>query len=485
MKTKKILFAVLTVALATAFIAGCINPLDETSPGVINKSAPEGKTLVSISLGDSKSSERTIVPSTTAYGSDPTTFTHFLLTVYDTDLEEFVTLDAPFNAIFVLATVYNGLTWDFSVPLEPNKEYEFTLLAFDSAGPGTTTNPVAWGNATKLIDEDSLGNDSVSIVLHEIFEDVEDSGYKGSFSWNLTGSLAAYTTAVLKLALVSTPGTYVVNTSLKTTPSSTQVNLTPGKYKMTIELGNPGYQSKIVQEIVYIYSGFTTQLNTTTLVQGLPALRKNLYKVTFDYGDDDQGIGEDRPADLDVIFGSVIKTAIETLFTDFNADNLINSNLPVCSTTGYHFDGWLYDDEYGDPLGSAEKMIKDITLYATWAEDEISEVDLGGPTVVWGTLGSVGSASFTGTKAVWNNTTLTLELTLKVVVNGGAYLGPFSWTDDSGDEISTSDDDVLNLSWADGDTGWFMPGTYTLTLFVEGGSFATTFTNPYPASTPP
>jgi len=467
MKTKKILFAVLTAALVTAFIIGCITPLEETKPGANKvKSVPEGKALVNLKLG---SSARTILPDPDSAYSDATDFTHFKLTVYDTDALDYVALDPPFDNIFAIGLVYNTGTWTFDVELQSNTEYEFKILAFDSAGPGGTTNPVAWGEKTVTIDPTNSGSDSVALELHEIFLDVGASGYKGTFSWSLT--LTTYDIANLKLAKVATPSVYVVNANLKAGGATTQGNLDPGKYIMTLELGKTGFQTVLVQEMVYIYSGFDTLLNAGALQHGLPVLRQNVYTITFDAGSDSasNNIHGDT---LDVTLGNKIIEAVEAFIG--------GTGKPAYSGTGYHFEKWRYTNGSGTVVSNLDKMLKNITLFADWVIDEFTTVNLGNGLDVQWSAGPA-TADFTGTTAVWNNTTNTLVLTLKVVISGG-YSGSYKWKDELGNTLSTSDDDTVNLALAnDDEEHWFQYGApHYITLFTDDGSYETSaFTNPY------
>jgi hypothetical protein len=464
MKTKKILFAVLTVALVTTFIIGCISPLDSTNSGEVKEqqSAPAGKTLVSLNLGGSKSNSRTVVPDTSTY-DDVTKFDNFKLTIYDTDEEEYVDLSATkYNGIFDLVDIYDssGPTWDFEVSLDSGKEYKFTIFAYKDSD---LVNPLACGSDTKTIA--SSGNDSVTIILKEIFLTNPDS-YHGSVSWTLSG-YDSYNITLTPLA-----GGSNVIASGGTNSSGTQGNILPGKYMMVLTLGEDRHQTAYVREMVYIYSGFTTELNSSTLT--LPTLRRNIWVVTFDAGSD--STNDIDGEEMDINHGSVISSALATYFSS-------TGGKPAYSGTDQHFDKWYYTDEYGvqtTEIGNTDKMIKDITLLATWAPDSKTVIDMsggGGLDLQWSATPGSADADFTGSLFTYNNTKRTLDLTLRADVTGATS---YKWfmDFDGDDQTPLSQDDNFDGKYSLNATDdyvvavdWFQTGKYTITLITNNGSY--------------
>jgi len=481
MKTKKILFTVLTVALVTAFIIGCITPLDNTNPGTVKKkvSVPEGKTLVTLNLGSAKPSGRAAhLPVTSAY-SDVTDFTHFKVKVFNEDDQLPVIIGAK-GSVFPIADIYNSGTdtWDFDIELDANVNYEFTIYAYDNTGPGSTNNPVAWGVGSKLIDPSASGSDSIDLTLHEIFEDAVGTDFTGDMSWSFTlGS-----SSISSLSLVSSDGSTI---SLSTSATGTKTDLEPGKYDLIIGLSRAGYESAYVREKVYIYSGFETIVSGVTL----PTLRSNHYTVTFNSGADTLNDINGTVLTGGLDHGSNILQSVTDFFNSTNFPGITTPGKPDHSGgPGMHFDKWYYfvSGAQGDLVGAIDKIINNIVLLATWEADQYSFVDMSGFTLLMADNTPPASADFTGSEGVYNITTQTLDLTLSADVSGAEYYKWFYGSDTTGVPLSSSSTVTLNYSLHSGVVGytendiWFQTGTHIITLDTGNATYEFTFLYPPP-----
>jgi len=351
MKTKKILIAVLTAALFTAFVIGCNVPLDNTNLDIGKaQPAPDKKVEIRFNIVDSKSNARTIRPDTSSYQSVED-FDYFWLTVHNDDQSYDESLIAtPFNGCFSYAAFSTGSL----TVTDPGDTYTFTLLVSNDNLGDATTKYLAWGITTKLI---PIGFDgTVDIELKE-FAASGPSGYDGdgTFAWDVTGvvGLAAnYTTVELKLY---TLGGILKYTKDLLTFQTGNENFESGYYRMAIQLGKAGFQTVYVQEIVHIYSGFIS----TYAPLDLPTLRNTRYLITYNYGTDSVG-------------GTLSGARAGSQYMN-HGDNLlstITNTDPAHSTDAsgddYDFDAWCTDSGANSPLDGTEKVLRPTTVYAKW-----------------------------------------------------------------------------------------------------------------------
>ncbi|MDR2941030.1 MAG: hypothetical protein LBV17_00355 [Treponema sp.] len=462
MKTKKTVIAVLMAALVTALIIGCIAPLDNTTPEA--QSAPEGKTLVSLSLGNSD--PRAVIkpdPATTypTLASIP----YFLLKVYN---------DTDSAAVSLTGTAFSTYCTSFAfsttntIALDSGKNYTFLVLACTTNDNGTTKY-VAWG--TRQIN--NLSSDqSVGITLKEIAGDAPSTfngasiNSNGEFSWNFgTSDFSTYDTATLTLyTLAGVPVTSISNIDLMSSNTGTE-SIASGFYRVIIKLEKANHENGYVQEIVYIYSGFTSTCNLAALPI-LPTLRQNVYTLLYNYGSDEPSGGRSTSESLG--HGKVILSEI-------------SNTAPSYSSTGYHFAGWYYDTAAtASKVGNTDKIIKGLTLYAAWDIDSFVNVNLGGVSLSWSSGPSYGTPTFTSVSSISYNDT-TLILTLNLAVTGLAGVASETWKIDN---IPVNHDDIITLATAtDMDVFW-QAGSHTVTLEVNDSSGSSpasyTFTYSYP-----
>jgi len=351
MKTKKILIAVLTAALVTAFMIGCSIPLEDTNLEIVKvkeQPAPDGKIKIKLNVGNSVSTARTVRPNT-GYYDDLDKFPYYLLFIFDDDTGFDVPITDPTFISYFESTDFDT---DLTIGTTSTTTFTFILIAC-SANDGTE-DYLAWGMDSKKI---TGSNDFVNIVLHGIAGDIpsdyDQFNGKGEFAWNL--NVAAYPTANLTLYPISDPSSPALNNfDLKTSGNhiSSKPNIDSGYYRMILELGETGKQTVYVQEIVHIYSSFTTTYTTPTL--GFPTLRVNRYTITYNYGTDNTSgdLGNTRPTSAYIQHGVLFNTVAPT-------------TPPNSIPARYEFDRWCYDSGLTEPVEN-ERAFADQTLYANW-----------------------------------------------------------------------------------------------------------------------
>jgi len=362
MKTKKVLIAVLTAALVTAFIIGCdvLSDITNLDTGT-EQSAPDGKVNVRINVGNSKSNARTILPTTDDY-NDPGDFAYFLLFVHDDTANSNVSLTStPFNSYFQYSAFTNSIT------LTAAHYYTFTVFACNNNAGNATTRYMAWG-ASESTEINNNTSDAVNIELKEIIGTTLPGTWSaydtdGTFSWN--PNVSAYEIALLTLTSVKTGlpvvggvnGLDLLDNSGADNDGS--IEIPSGYYTLVLQLGKEDHQTVNVREMVHIWSGLETIYAPPSI--DLPVLRSTLHTVTFDYTSDDQGVSESRP-----------RTKTITHALSFSA--VLAKPIPAVNTTPVHtdplnnyFDGWFTDNTpFNHALVPAALVVRDATLYAKW-----------------------------------------------------------------------------------------------------------------------
>jgi len=468
MKTRKTVIAVLTAALIAALIIGCIAPLDtaNSNAGDEDLFVPEGKTLVRLSLGDSNSGERTIKPDPSSAYPAISNIPYFLLTVHNDSTNANVSLTStPFATYCNYATFSSTNT----IPLDSGKNYTFLVLACNNNVGDSTTKYVAWGSAEITGLTGSSVN--VPITLKEISGDAKNFDNsaidsQGTFSWNFGTTLNSYGTATLTLTALAGGTTSITNLDVKTTPTNnTGVALASGFYRMILALGDTGYETGYVREIVHIYSGFTTICDSTALGT-LPTLRQNVFTVTYNYGTNDQGVSELRTQSEDLNFGDVI------------LDEITNTN-PSYVGSGYHFNGWYKGSVAGgNNVSATERIMKAITLVADWAVNTFTNVDLS-LTLSWSEGGNYGNTLTFGSlsQVVYDETDKKITLSLAISGETGTITSK-SWFIDN--QPVTYDEVITFSSTLSSKDILWQPGNHTVTVEVDGdkgkGSYSSTFT---------
>jgi len=395
MKTKKTIIAVLAAALVTAFIIACNVPMDDLNldSGVGEKqSTPDGKVRVRISLGNSNSNARIILPDTSSH-KVASAFDKYLLFIHDdTDgIFEGLPSSTPITSTdpsddntFVYIT-YDKFATDLL--LTDNHFYTFTVFACNSAGDFQ-----AWGESDDGSDNPSIeiindGSDLINIKLKEIVSmptawDTFISG--GKFSWNIAAlSLSSYTTAVLSLTEIGGaafpiggPGNFSVN--LKSVGGIGNVSNVPaGYYRMVLQLGANNKQTFYVREVIHIWSGLETKYipgtGEGTTAAPLPALKSLLHTVTIDYGDDDGD--NDGPESKTATHGNTISYVLANTTDPDDGTTVVDITTPDHSTPDdYYFYRWHKTNSAGAVITGSEIIISPITLYAEWLAYKVPAV---------------------------------------------------------------------------------------------------------------
>jgi len=367
MKTKKILFAVFTAALVTVFMVGCNVLQDDTILKPVkekNKVVPDRKVRVKFNLGKPKSNARTILPDTDDY-LDVENFPYFKLFIHDEAgaVGSYVNLTAidPLNAPFVGYFEYSVFEEEELILVE-DEHYTIHLVAcnlnddtnanFTFMAYGATVTPIEFKDEVEIEIElhEIIGQGDVPLSIGTL--NVNYTG-NGTFSWvGLDTHVAGYTTATLTLYSMTTTSIVsgVNGISVKTTSAASHVEVPSGYYRLTLQLGNSGFQSVTVFEMVHIYSGFITKYLPP--IANLPTLRRNVHTITFDYGTSVNNTPTDIPANHgDTIYDLAIAEPLHS--TPIN----------------YHFDGWYYDDSYDREVEDTDLVLDSTDLFAKWADN--------------------------------------------------------------------------------------------------------------------
>jgi hypothetical protein len=435
MKTKKNVIAVLTAALVTAFIIGCVAPMDSPNFGTgvtpSGRTTPDGKVLVSLNLVNSDSGARTVLPTLGGYATIDG-FDYFTLTVTKGGVSQGLPL-ALQGDIAAVATITST-----AIPLDSGGNYVFTVIAYDS---GDDRRALGTYTITNL----GSTNNTINIVLKEIVDGL------GSGFFTVTSNASGYDSADLTMTPLSVTGTADQIDIDITGNDYEDIPLKSGYYRMTIALTKANCEPVTVVEIVHIYENFTT-----TYIDTLPTLRSNLHAITYSYTLDGGAVGTGMPSE-NVAHGASITNLTAT-----------NSIPPV----GYVFGAW-YDGVNGtstavagNVVGATTKIIRPLTLYAKW-EPAQTNVSISSVTLKWGGDNPpVISGTATYSQALGT-------ITILISVASPELYGNMLWFNDQNTQIGTGD--TLNIgqtfaSATGGALNWWQAGTHTITFTAtEGG----------------
>jgi len=292
MKMKKCgAYAALAAVLliSAVLITNCVDPInpgglfapkDKDQPAAFVP--PPGKGYVMLNFG----AGRTIRPPSSAYVANVQAFNHF-------DVVFTATTDGADNSLD--NKTYSDL--DGTPIVLTDGTYTIEVWAYNVNHPSPSADhhgaAVAYGVKTGVDIENGLGTPA-TITLGEIKTD-EYSG-KGTFAWHMTSN-ATITKVELTLKTypdgtvvqVGPTGTETIYNKLDITSSLiSSVQLDPGYYSVDLDLtGATGRANKTIHEILHVYQGMTSPYGTADAgkSQILPTLIRNLYNVTFTYGD--------------------------------------------------------------------------------------------------------------------------------------------------------------------------------------------------------
>jgi hypothetical protein len=453
MKTKKIVIAVLMATLVTAFIVGCIAPLDNTESNSSEKqfqSAPDGLTLVRLNIVNSKNS-RTTRPDTSSVDMD--SFAYFTLQVKT----------APGGSDVTPGSLSGHLTktqiQGASIPLAPSASYTFAVTAYNSSN-----EKLAFGVEPLAVTD---LNKTLSIDLKEI---VDGTG-TGLFTVS-KALFSGYGTALLSMSYLGPGGSgdTINNYDIKTNDlgatavSGVSGTLKSGYYLMKIALTQTGKQNVTFIEVVHIYEGFTTTYDGSSTNQTpLPTLRTNLYTITYEY--------------LATTPHGVAGTNFKVSEQVTHGNPITNSGITTDDTTKL-FGGWFtsadsgvtLDDQVYDNTSISPpptKIIKAQTLYAKWVPSTVG-VTFTGVDVNWSTPTPPG---FTGS-ATYSQDDNTISITIEVTTNKSSYKS-FAWYIDdengaefAGDGAGTYKITIVDSEGVDDVVKWYMAGNHTIYLIA-------------------
>lgn len=410
MKTKKIIIAVLTAALVTAFIIGCMAPMDGAS-GVVGgpQSAPAGKTSVRLNLVTPRDSKaRTIMPDEVG-----------TLTIDDlTEFDVKVTVQ-PAGTAPSPDPSETGVDIDWfldEILLTGGLNYKIVVKGYYGG------KIIASGEATITA---LTGNVTETITLREIVDGDSD----GTFVWDITLPSAPnlYDTAILTYTNLA-DSSVTDDIDLLVTPAS-DVDIPSGTYEVEIKLTQSRRESSGYYEILYIYEGLTS-----TYTKTLAALRRNNYDVVYDY----RGSGQTNATS-----------------TIDHGDPVAVPPTPNAHASGHSFGGWFTSwvtgavagSEYTTPVAAT----RDITFYAKWVP--ANSVKAG----VILELSGDKSPSVSVSQSTYNRDTDTVDVTI-TVTNDIDYTS-FVWR--LGGIVQSETSEVFTLSFS---AGTLQKGTYTVVV---------------------
>jgi hypothetical protein len=355
--------------LSAALIAiGCVEalgpggltvPQEKERPTFV---PPPGKGYVMLNFGGS--SGRTIRPASTAFVANAAAFAHF---------DVIFTPDSAGGTPGTLDNT-NGLNLAYNVLI--NKAFllgdgDYIVQVWAHSGTHAANDndvALAYGVAALTVD-DNVGDPApVTINLREISDATH--GGTGTLDLKLTNSsfvansYVAPATAV-KITVIKWPGNEGTSVTdidlLAVTPSAVNIlntytaNLPPGFYQVALTLSgaNARWGDKTLSEILHIYQGMTSIYTDT-----LPAVSRNVYDFSFNYGDGRTGTGGGATgvAIQSVNHGTAVTEPSGTV-TDHFSD-------PTQSLAGWYTvnNSWITANEYDFDT----KVLRDKEIFAHW-----------------------------------------------------------------------------------------------------------------------
>ena len=271
------------------------------------------------------------------------------------------------NAFAVLPGLYNVEVW-----------------AYDDEDAVQYTGALAYGISTP-VNVVANGAETASVTLKEITA-AQGSG-TGTFKLALTNAAApspasAYLFPAEKITMTITswPGggassvtdeviydpinlydddddddtPLVPGTAIDRLGSYTITTLPPGIYRVELTLTGAKRATKIIGEVLHLYQNMTS-----TYTETLPLLSRNIYDVTFNYGDDRTADGEAE----EVSHGGL---ATEPSDPKYILDDSDEDDIQYDLTKG--LEGWYTTSTFasGSKFAFTTKVYRDTPLYAHW-----------------------------------------------------------------------------------------------------------------------
>jgi len=352
-----ILVMMAAVLLVTAMlVTNCNNPNEGLNPvnegdDFIPFDPPEGMGYIRIRVTDN-SARSTILPTL------PTVASMYYSVVVTDDLDS--------NAVkqeIGKTTPVNKTTLDSTaISLMPGT-YSVEVFAYKTAS--TTTIVGHKKNTAIPVSTGTGGSTTVSLEPYTTYDSVPGDR-QGTLTWSITGPSNANGTTSTTLTVTTYPSGSAV--ASVTGLSGTTVALDVGFYYARIaSVDTSGaLQNRTITNIIHIYQNMDT--NFTLAV---PTLNPFKHTVTYDPNGGDT-ISPDT-------FGSIAHGSTLTEYTDSPPATQLTH-----STPGYEFDSWhreIPTTATSKWVFGTTKLLGDITLYATWKQEE--DLTL---TINWATL---------------------------------------------------------------------------------------------------
>jgi len=404
MKTRKIVFTVLTVMLliSAALIAGCIDPengkADELNVGKDDADVQDGdvsipakKGAVRINLGGTDA--RTILPDFTPFTVDSNNIAGMFFRVIFTPVDNKAG-DNPQATITYPSSGYLSYSGFNNVPIVLAVGwYQVLITAYNNnAGNASTIAIAGWGPTAANYDGAYQVTSGVVTTIQGKSSStpnliaITDGTTNGSFYYNVSySSLTSpvYTTPVAytakQLIIVDKTSTIVGGPSAGTpidldtitgAPTAT-ISLPSGYYTVTVKLTASNCQDREVINAMHIYPGMTSRYAPSPI----PAPNQNKFTVKFfTNGVTPGGAGNTYLQDMTGSGGDNY-TGRDTQFPINNASALVSSpGDPV--NAGYDFGGWWTEGSGGGAVSGTQwtigttQVYKDTALYAKWTAKE-------------------------------------------------------------------------------------------------------------------
>jgi len=429
MKTKKILFTVLTVTLVIALIISCAELLDNQNLDSNNKEeqvAPPGKAFVRLNIVNSNA--RTVMPDVSGY-TNISDFSYFNLIVKDSANNSITNPTALQGDFAYSSTIFSANPFT----LDTAKTYKFTLIAFKGiVGSGTA---IATGERSITVS----GNATETIALKEIMDG------DGTGTLSVDPNITDGSTATVTLASLSAGGTTGI-TAVAVPYNNSAIKT--GYYLMTIDLSKSKHEPIKVIEVVYIWQGLTTIFDDT-----VPALRPNVHTINFNYGTDtNAGPGNDGKDTEEVNHGGYFTTSI-------GDTNSVTNEILAGWFTSLDGGTTLVNQIYNASDATNKTMIlKSYDLYAKWVATTSSfELD---PTINW--TGET-KPTFTGNSTVSQGGNINISVT---VSNDTAFKN-FKWYVDGTEQTLQTTKTLTITGTVSTLLTWYQKGAHIITLYAE------------------
>jgi len=395
MKTNKCgVYAALAAVLliAAVLIASCMDPAAPSGFFAPKKGdtkvpfvPPAGKGYVMLKLGRAGETGRTIRPPSSELISNPEDFDHFDVLFKSDDGSS-----TPGTA-----DLTNGLDMTYSeledtpFVLDPGN-YIVEVYAFKVTHAASDLgNAAAFGATTLEVNAQGEGTfTEQTIHLSEI--DNNDLNGTGIFTYLLDSNSSIDAAALTITPYGDTTPVGGYNGKDITGILGDSISLPPGYYSVKIALSGTKVASKTVHEILHVYQGMTSYYGGTMssddppvpVPMSLPTLNRNVYDVTFKYGDarDDDGKSMDGSSDSDeYTHGDTITAPADPL------NKYVKSLSPLEYDTTLEIQTWYTENRSDTNTGITDgtwdsskaftmgttKVFRDTNLFARWKKTGI------------------------------------------------------------------------------------------------------------------